>query len=106
MNYPFNRVTAELPEQRAAGYSATLELFAGFALPTARPFDARVRVRFEAATDSTANASLTASAEARRTVTLAPGQLAIPAGWRRVVKVSVGATANDPLATTRLVGLP
>ena len=106
MNYPFNRVTADLPENRAAGYQATLELFAGFALPTARPFDARVRVRFEAKVDSTANASASASAAASRTVALTPGQFAVPPGWRRVVKVSVGATANDPLATTRLVGLP
>jgi len=48
MNYPYHRVSAELPADRPAGYRAAIELSPGFARPVAPPrTEGRMRVRFE-----------------------------------------------------------
>jgi len=104
MNYPFIRVSADLPATRAAGFRATLELFPAFALPTVAILQARVRVRFEA--DSQAVTSLSPLASRLAEVPLAVDQpLELPAGWHRVVQVLVGKNAKDPLAMTRMFSL-
>jgi hypothetical protein len=104
MNYPFHRLSADLPADRAAGYRATLELFPGFARPTPTTIQARVKVRFEA--DSQAIVTRSPVAFRLQEVPLQIAQpLELPTGWRRVVRVMAGKSEHDPLAMTRLISV-
>jgi len=104
MNYPFIRVSADLPATRTAGYRATLELFPAFARPTAAAVQARVRVRFEADSQSVNVVSPLASRPAEVPLAVAH-PLEVAPGWRRVVRVIAGKDDKDPLAMTRMFSL-
>jgi len=102
MNYPFHRVRMDsLPLRRPDGYRATLDLFPGFARPEAPRIEARVTVRFEGEPQAIAtHGGGTPWREAGFTVPLTGRPFTPPPGWRRLLRLSVG--ADDPLAATRL----
>jgi hypothetical protein len=43
---------------------------------------------------------------ARQSVALPAAEVAVPAGWRRLVQLSVGGKPADALATTRIIAAP
>jgi subtilisin family serine protease len=100
MNYPYHRVSADLPDRRPDGYAVTWELFPGFASPTppART-EARVRLRFEGEPAAPAQATMAGG----RLVLPAPrSPLAAPVGWLPLHRIVVG-TASDSALVSQLV---
>lgn len=87
MNYPYHRVATKLPENRAADFVATLDLFPAFAQITPPPgHQARVRVRFEGAPQPSAGAA--------------------PAGWRSVSRMQSWQGTDRRGAVTKLIATP
>jgi subtilisin family serine protease len=104
MNYPFHRVTADLPGRRPDGFPVVVELFPGFADPAARDgTPVRVRARFEG------EPRLVARADAARgvaeAVVAAAAPLVGPDDARQVLRWRV-ATATDSSAVVRRIIRP
>jgi len=106
MSYPYDRLEADLPEHRADGYTATVELFPAFAGPPPSSYPMRIRVRFEG--------------DPRAALAVAPmrfpagGTLHIPAvsglelpdGWRYLLQLRLASGDDDRTPTTRLFTVP
>ncbi len=113
MNYDFNRLTVDLPEQRAAGYPVTVELFPAFALPTPpASFTAQVRVEFvgpsapiplQGAGD-TATVALPAHATAAVRLPAFPSLVTAPE-WRDLVRIRVMGKAEDWATIERTIAI-
>jgi subtilisin family serine protease len=106
MNYPYHRVSADLPADRPAGYRAVVELAPGFArpVPPART-EGRLRVRLEGdARRLAAVPALRRGAGRVRVKAFTP--LAAPASWQPLLRFRAGAGELDQTATTQLFTLP
>ncbi len=106
MNYPFHRVSADsLQADRPAGYTATVELFPGFAnpVPPAR-IAARLRIRFEGEPRVVVAPS---PLRLRSGGEILPLPLIVPfeaePGWQPLLRVRAG---GDPGGMTQLIALP
>ncbi len=106
MSFPFDRLDAELPAQRAEGYTATVELFPGFAGPPPASYPMRIRVRFEGDAQTLLPASgMRFPAGGTLRVPDVAGHEA-PEGWRYLLALRLAAGDDDPTATTRLFTVP
>jgi len=108
MNYPFHRVSADLPADRAAGYTPVIELFPAFANPvppTATPVTLRVRFEGEPRV-IVAPAALQLRAGAGTIVPL-PGMVPfdMPAGWQPVLRILEGAE-HDAQRVSQTIAMP
>jgi hypothetical protein len=101
MNYPYHRVSAELPQHRPARYALMWELFPAFAdtVPPAR-VEARVRLRFEGQPRSLLPAQHV-PADGRVALPPAPAREA-PEGMRPLLQLRIG-TPTDSMAITKLL---
>jgi hypothetical protein len=106
MNYPYHRVSADLPHGRPSGYRAVVELSPGFARPVAPAgIAARVRVRFEG--DARRLAVVPALRRGAGRIHLkAFAPLPAPPSWQPLLRFRAGAGDTDRTATTRLFTLP
>jgi tripeptidyl-peptidase-2 len=106
MNYPYHRVSADLPDDRSAGYHAVVELDPGFAVPVAPGrIEGRLRVRLEG--DARRLASVPALRRgAGRVRVKAFTPLAAPASWQPLLVFRAGAGELDKTAMTQLFTLP
>jgi subtilisin family serine protease len=106
MNYPYHRISVDLPADRAAGYRTTVELSPGFARPAAPSrTDARVRVRFEAEERSVWSQSGAAPAAVVRVPAFAPFEA--PDGFEPLLRLGVCPCPRDGApAMTQLITLP
>jgi subtilisin family serine protease len=104
MNYPTLRLTASLPEHRAANYSATVELFPAFAnpVPPAR-VPVKMRIRLEA--DARAIVAPSAMHLGRTAASIAVPPQQAPAGWQPLVSLRAGADGDEG-AMTQIIMLP
>jgi subtilisin family serine protease len=101
MNYPYHRVSADLPEHRPATYAVTWEMFPAFAdtVPPAH-IETRVRLRFEGEPRHLVAAQrLPADG---RLMLPAPAPLESPEGMRALLLLRVG-TPSDSAAVTQLL---
>ena len=112
MNYDFNRLTVDLPEQRAADYPIRVELFPAFALPVPpASFAADVRVAFlgpaqaiPLAGQDTAVVSLPPRGVAVVRIPRFAG-LATDGGWEDLVDLRVLGSAGDWAVIERTIGV-
>jgi tripeptidyl-peptidase-2 len=111
MNYDFDRVTADLPAKRSAGYPVTVELFPAFAhpVPPSR-FEAGVRVAFVGAprpielASARSPSALALTAHGTADVRIPPfAALAPSAEWSDLVKVDVTGQAGDWVSIERQI---
>lgn len=106
MSFAYDRLESDLPARRADGYTATIELFPGFAGPPPATYPIRLRVRFEDE-PRTVLATRTVVFPAGATLTVpAFGGFDAPAGWRDLLELRLSAGDGDPTPTTRLFTVP
>jgi len=106
MSYPYDRLQADLPEHRADGYTATVELFPAFAAPPPASYPMRVRVRFEG-DPRPALAAVPVRFPAGATLNVpAVSGLDVPEGWRYLLALRLAADEADRTPTTRLFTVP
>lgn len=108
MNYPFRRVTADLPKDRAGRFMATVDLFPAFGAPVPpASVPAKLRVRFEGEPRVVvARAPLQLRAGAGTVLPL-PGLTLFEAapGWQPVARVRMGGE-HDPFAVSHTIAFP
>ena len=105
LNFPYGRLEADLPEHRAAGYAATVELFPGFAGTPPERCATRVRIRFEADPRPLASQPVRLPAGATLGAPAVTG-LEAPDGWRYLLRIRLAAGERDRTPTTRLFTIP
>jgi subtilisin family serine protease len=108
MNYAFLRVAADLPERRAAGYQATIELFPGFARAIApERFPARVRAIFLAVPRTLGDpANLPIRAGGSASYDLPAFAPLAGAGWSDWIRVRAASSDDDWIAVQRSFEVP
>lgn len=108
MTYPVFRLAVNLPEDRPARFTTTIDLFPAFAdpAPPAR-VAAHVRMRFEGAPRQVIAPAPLRLRAGGGTILPLPGMTPFdaPSGWQPVVRVRAGA-GRDPFASTQLVTMP
>jgi hypothetical protein len=106
MNYPYHRVSADLPADRPASYRATVQLDPGFARPVAPGrTDGRMRVRLEGDARRLAVVpGLRRGAGRVRIKAFAP--LAAPASWQPLLRFRAGSGEMDKTGASLLFTLP
>jgi tripeptidyl-peptidase II len=108
MNYAFHRVKVDLPERRAPGYQAVVELFPGFARPVPpEAFPAQVRVVFEGRPQplgAPLNLPLRAGGSASYELPAFTSQAG--EGWHDWIRVRAASSADDWIAVLRAIAVP
>jgi hypothetical protein len=106
MSFPYDRLEASLPERRATGYTATIELFPGFAAPPPAHYPMHIRVRFEGDPRTVLAAGSLRFPSGGTLHVPAVSSLDTPDGWRSLLELRLSAGDADRTPTTRLFTVP